>query len=191
MALLGKYELANERFPDCINRHRLEFPDVGVLESAATQLAQSAFPQPAALRFLRQVCRWGGYYGIAERVRMNNQPEAIRQAFIGARNQLADGNVVCALGHVNALHGLGRLSFASKFLRFLAPAKAPILDRIISTETGFPLSAIGYGQLIQACHRAAAELSAAGIINPVRPNGVWFVADIEAAFYADMEHFEA
>jgi hypothetical protein len=190
MAHLGAYGLANEHFPDRIQRHRLEFPDPEVLENAAAHLAQAEFPQTASLRFLRQVCRWGGYYGIAARVRQNNQPEAIRQAFIGAWQQLSDANVVGALGQVNTLHGLSRPSFASKFLRFLAPVQAPILDSIISKRTGFPLSAIGYGQLIQGCHHAAEQLAAAGIVNPVRPDGVWFIADIEAAFYADMEKLE-
>ncbi|MFB9985334.1 hypothetical protein ACFSQQ_09605 [Mesorhizobium kowhaii] len=190
MAHLGTYELADQLFPDRIRRHRLEYPDTEVLEHVAARLAQAEFPQAALLRFLRQVCRWGGYYGIAARVRNSNEPEAIRQAFVGARDQLGEGNVVEALGQVNALNGLGRPAFASKFLRFMAPQSAAILDRIISQHTGFPLSAVGYGQLNTACHNAAAQLANAGVHNPFRQDGVWFIADIEAAFYADMENLE-
>lgn len=187
MARLGIFELPDEHFPDRIKLHRLEFPDVEILEKVAEQLVQDQFPQIASLRFLRQICRWGGYYGIAARVRNNNRPEEIVQAFSSAWQCLSKADVVGALGKINALHGLGRPSFASKFLRFLAPGQAPILDSIISERTGFPLSAIGYGQLIQACQQVIEQLAAVGVKNPVRPEGVWFIADIEAAFYADME----
>jgi hypothetical protein len=191
MAHLGTYELADQLFPDRIQRHRLEYPDTEVLEYVAAQLSQAQFPQAASLRFLRQVCRWGGYYGIAARVRNRNEPEAIRQTLVGARDQLAQENVVEALKEINALDGLRRPAFASKFLRFIAPQSAAILDRIISRHTGFPLSAVGYGQLIAACRNAAEQLAKSGVRNPCRQDGVWFVADIEAAFYADMENLEA
>ena len=191
MANLGIYELADHHCPIRIQQHRLEFLGTEALEQCAANLVGNDFTQRSSLRFLRQVCRWGGYYGIAARIQQNNQTGAICQAFIGAWEQLLQENVLDALVAINALHGLGQPSFASKFLRFLAPMQAPILDRIISARTGFPLNADGYGQLIEACRDAAAHLAAAGIVNPVRPDGVWYVADIEAAFYADMENLEA
>jgi hypothetical protein len=191
MAHLGTYELADHHFPDRIQRHRLEFPDVDLLEHIAVELAQAGFPAPASLRFVRQVCRWGGYYGIAARVRNANQPEAISAAFQNAFELIGNGDLVGALVAVNALDGLGRPSFASKFIRFLAPQLAAILDQVIHRHTGFPLSADGYGQLIQACQHIATQLAEAGVVNPVRSDGRWYIADIEAAFYADMENLNA
>jgi hypothetical protein len=192
MVQLGRYELADHDVPDRIRRHRIEYPDTEVLEHAAAHLAQVDFGPAASLRFLRQVCRWGGYYGIAARVRNDNPPEElIGQALKAAWQQLEDGSAVRALYQVNQLKGLGRPSFASKLLRFLAPRRAAILDAVICQGTGFPPSLAGYGQLIAACRHAAEQLVAAGIFNPVRPDGAWYVADIEAAFYADMENFDA
>jgi hypothetical protein len=191
MVNLGTYELADHLFPDCIRKHRLEYPDTDLLEVIAAQLAATAFPQGASLRFLRQVCRWGGYYGIAARVQQNNQPGAICQALTGAWQMISQSDPMGALEQINALHGLSRPSFASKFIRFLSPHQAPIFDRIISEQTGFSLTAAGYGLLIKACQHAAEHLAAAGIGNPVRPDGAWYIADIEAAFYADMGNLEA
>lgn len=191
MAQLGCYELSIQDFPDRILRHRLEFPDVDVLETVATQLVKADFPQAASLRFLRQVCRWGGYYGIAARVRKHNTPEAITAAFKTALGLLHKGDAASALRAINDLHSLRRPSFASKFLRFLAPQSASILDRVISHRTGIPLTPDGYEQLVRACQDVVTQLVEVGVPNPVRKNGEWFIADVEAAFYADMENFEA
>jgi hypothetical protein len=190
MARVGHYELADQDFPDRIQRHRIEFPDVEILERIAADLTTAGFPESRTLRFVRQVCRWGGYYGIAERVRRDNE-SGVSQSFVCAWENLTRGDIVGALAEINRLKGLGRPSFASKFLRFLAPQSAPILDRIISNQTGFQLTTVGYGQLIQACHAAATQLTDVGVLNPVRSNGQWYIADIEAALYADMEKFEA
>ena len=161
------------------------------METVAANLARTDFPEHASLRFLRQVCRWGGYYGIAARVCRDNQPESLRHAFVDASTLLSEGDPVNALRRINVLRGLRRPSFASKVIRFVAPQSAAILDRIISERTGFPLTAGGYEQLIQASSKIAVHLAEIGVPNPVRSNGEWYIADIEAAFYADMEGLEA
>jgi hypothetical protein len=191
MARLGDYRLSDKNFPNRIQRHRKEYPDTAVLESVAAELARDGFPTASCLRFLRQVCRWGGYYGIAARVRNQNAPTQIAAAFKRAARLSNEGDVLAGLAAINTLRGLGRPSFASKFVRFLAPQSAPILDAVVSQGTGFPLNALGYGQLIAACQTVAEQLQAAKISNPIRQDGVWYLADIEAAFYADMEKFEA
>lgn len=189
MPWFGARELADHAFIDRLQRHRREFLDSDSLEAAAAQLAGDDFR--GTRRFLRQVCRWGGYYGIAVRVAASNPDDDIRNAFSCAHEKLERDDPVAALRAINRLRGLGRPAFASKFLRFMRPQSAAILDSVISRATGFRLNVQGYANLLQACHGAAAHLAGVGVLCPIRPNGQWYVADIEAALYADIIGLES
>jgi hypothetical protein len=193
MALLGNYELPNEQFSDMIVAHRMEFPDTAVFEDVAVSLIDSGFELNSCIRFVRQICRWGGYYGIAARVLGANQPNNIQAALQESYLMLvADppNNQAQALARINQLHQLGRPSFASKFLRFLCPSRAVILDRIIGENSQLPVSLNGYAQASRSCIATATTLNGIGILNPIRANGIWLAADVEAAFYANMLGFQ-
>lgn len=189
MPQFGARELSDDVFIDRLQRHRREFLESASLEIVAAQLAEDDFQGSA--RFLRQVCRWGGYYGIAARVLKTNSGDAIRAAFCGAHRQLEREDALAALSEINRIRGLGRPSFASKFLRFMRPQSAAILDGLISQATGFELNAQGYANLLRACHGAAAHLADVGVPCPDRPKGRWYVADVEAALYADVVGLES
>lgn len=188
MAHLGTYAVNDESFPRLIQKHRLEYPDTEIFENVATKLVLGGFEQNSAARFVRQICRWGGYYGVAGRVLNHNTHEDVAKALRGAWDIMSSvaPNLPDALCCINQLRHLGRPSFASKFLRFLSPTQAPILDGVISHSAGISMTVRGYGELVRQCHLAEAALVAQGIRNPVRRNGAWPIADIEAAFYASM-----
>jgi hypothetical protein len=185
MPRLGGHEISIERLQECQLRHRIEFPDTDVFEKAAADVIAADFPIEGSLRLLRQVCRWGGYYGIAARVVKHNDPATIAAAFRTAYQHSRALEPDHALEELNRLRSLGRPSFASKVLRFLDPENAAILDSVVSTELQFPASPVGYADLIGQCRRVVAELSADGVPNRARAHGLWYVADVEAAFYAD------
>jgi hypothetical protein len=86
------------------------------IEDQARHLIDDDFPENDAVRFLKDVCGWGGYAGIAGRVVHRNEPVNIRNALLTAARQLlvAEPDPAKALMAVNRLKGLGRPSFASK-----------------------------------------------------------------------------
>jgi hypothetical protein len=146
-------------------------------------------------KFIRGVCDWGNYPGIAERVIKNNHPLQIRKAFQGAvaclRKPVPDP--VNALAALNQLHGLGQPSFASKHLRFLRPDICPVLDdgrictaswRYAPSVLGYTYDSHGYRDWVRDCKRISRRLQRLGISNPVkRPSGHWYAADVDAGLW--------
>ena len=100
------------------------------------------------------------------------------------------GDPVAGLNEVNQLSDLGGPSFASKHLRFLAPAVAVILDSVISSRLGYALNLTGYRMFLTDCARVAEEVNASGLKHPYRSSGPWYVSDIELAVFAKLQGFE-
>lgn len=174
-------------FPAAITRHRLEYPDTDLWEQSGKALVESEFQESDLARFIRQVCRWGGYYGIAGRVRKYNQPHIIGTAFRAASGSLANNDPGAALRNINAIKGLGRPSFASKMLRFLDPQQCAVLDSVIAKHTGHAETVDGYVLFLRDCANAAQSLNANEANNPARGDGKWLVADIEGALFAHIQ----
>ena len=172
----------------------MKVPTTEGLERVGAVLLSDGLPDSRIEEFVRRVCRWGGYPGIAGRVLKHNTLAQIRSAFLEAVGQLALGQprVATALSAVNRISGLGRPSFASKHLRFLRPDLCPVLDRLVAKHCGYPLDPSGYHAFAAACRTASHELITAHVANPVfRPGGVWFVADVENALFAEINGWVA
>ncbi len=164
-------------------------PKTRTREGDGAALCQNAFPAEALNRFIRKVCAWGGYTGIAGRVLRNNSSTRLHAQFLAAQTAMQGDqpDVAAALVALNQLHGLGRPSFASKHLRLIWPRWCPVLDRFIRYGLDYAYDPVGYRQFADDCGRLALKLSATGIQNPIsRDDGIWFVADVEAAIYTHL-----
>jgi hypothetical protein len=179
--------LALETFPELLGIFLGHEADTLEIEQSGLVLCQQDFAsQELVQEFVRRVCGWGNYPGIAGRVLRNNSPEQIAVSLHGAAMALHSQNpdVGTALQRINALFGLGQVSFASKHLRFLSPKLCPVLDSIISARMFYPQGIGGYQRFAGWCQMVAGILTAENIDHPaVCRQGRWYAADVEASLY--------
>jgi hypothetical protein len=140
-----------KEFPELLRNFVRINPDTQRIEEMGTQLAEHAFSIDELCNFIRAVCAWGGYPGIANRVINNNQPNEIAAAFQKAYQMAIGGQVIDALALLRQLHNLGGVSFASKHLKFLAPNDAVVLDSIIEDQLGYARNTAGYAAFLTDC----------------------------------------
>jgi hypothetical protein len=90
--------------------------------------------------FSRRVCLWGGRAGIYNKMESAGQLSKLHQwlAFSAKTNDALD-----AVTKGIAIAGLG-VSFASKHLRFVDPARYATFDSLLAQATGLPLNPDGY-----------------------------------------------
>src|ERR1700729_4625872 len=123
--------------PDRLESFKKREPSTAIIEQQARQLVVKQFQFPELREFIKAVCKWGGYEGVAGRVLKNNSKQQLRESFRSAHSHAASDNDREAINSLLDLNGLA-VSFASKHLKFLAPEKAVVLDSIISERLGYP-----------------------------------------------------
>lgn len=171
---------------ELLARHLVANPSTLQTEAAAAALALEDFPPRKVALFVKAVCAWGGYAGVAGRVLNNNTAQEVATALRDSWNILNAPPVDPgkALMRLNSLHGLGTPSFASKHLRFLKPEVCPVFDSVLQEALPYPFSSAGYTAFSQDCQDLATDLNASGIGGLThRTNGRWYAADVEAALY--------
>ena len=150
------------------------------VERAGRELVSSAFPENLTADFVRMVCYWGGYAGIAGKVLKHNTKAFVAATMRRAFDLTQQGDLKAALDAMLCLNGLA-VSFASKHLKFLDPNKHVVLDSIISERLGYPRTTDGYGEFVADCASILAAVQSAKI---TRPDGHPFrIADIEMAIF--------
>lgn len=158
------------------------------LEKRAAHLRESTFESKEDVeKFVRDVCRWGGYAGIGGRIINQNSPHSIRDSFCTACEYLnADPpSVYWAMRSMNDLKQLQQISFASKHLRFLRPDLCPVLDSVLSEWLDYPMNWGGYVRFAGDCHEVALALDARGFHVPKgQTKHQWRAADVEMAIFA-------
>ena len=172
-------------FTGLINKRHSEIEETVSLETEARQLLVSGFSEQQLRDFIQNVCRWGGYPGIAGRVLGKNPFPEIQRQFTNAIDALASDrpDIQGALCEIIRIQHLG-LSFASKHLRFLRPDICPVLDSTLSYKLGYLPDVCGYRRFSDDCLRVAEMLEQYGVSNPVgRDDGEWFAADVEMALF--------
>lgn len=185
IVVAGGEDISLISFSQLVTRHLKKFRATLDLEQEAITLRQQNLPDDNLKSFIRNVCTWGLYPGIAGRILNQNNISTIKQQFQKALNSLPD--VYSSLQSLNYIRQLGSPSFASKHLRFLAPEICPILDSIISSRLDYSFNARGYKQLSDDCAKVGALLSLRQITNPMnRPAGRWFVSEVEMALFAHL-----
>jgi hypothetical protein len=156
-------------------------PKTQRIEEQAQALVASKFDFSELKDFVREVCRWGGYAGVAGRVIKNNERKALQTAFKSAHRHAVDQKNIEAIKSLSELHGLA-ISFASKHLKFLVPTNAVVLDSIISKRLAYDLSADGYVKLLNDCADIARHANEAGVPYPGWATE-WRSSDIEMAIF--------
>lgn len=173
-------------FPKLLKAHLSRNPDTPALEIRGKQLRTSTPIKWTDLEaFIRDVCKWGNYASIADRVLQNNTPAEITQHVEDAISKLnsTTPDVVGALESVTKIKQLD-VSFGSKHLRFLRPEYCPVLDRILSGRLFYESSLIGYASFVTTCNDIAAKLNGANITCPFPGQATWRPSDVEAALFA-------
>jgi hypothetical protein len=156
-------------------------PSTQRIEEQALGLVASNFEFSKLKDFVREVCRWGGYAGVAGRVIKNNQKEVLESTFKTAYHHAVEKKNIEAIRTLTGLHGLA-ISFASKHLKFLVPTNAVVLDSIISKRLAYDLSPEGYVKLLNDCADIAKHANEAKVQYPGWA-GRWRASDIEMAIF--------
>jgi hypothetical protein len=171
-------------FPDLLRGFFANNPQTQHIEELAAGLRRGGFDPIGSAAFLKNVGNWGGYSGIAGRVLKQNPLPQICSRLEAACGALDRGQIGTALQELVEVKGLG-ISFASKHLKFLAPEKAVVLDSIISTRLGFPMTIFGYEEFLQDCLSILTEVQATRIPYPGWGTQ-WRVSDIEMVFFTKL-----
>ena len=182
--IIGPRFILNE-FPRLMEQHIQDFPGTLDLENEASELINSDFDSQRLETYIRNVCRWGNFAGIAGRVINNNDINEIKNVFRDAYNLLNQNipNASAALARVNMINGLGTPSFASKHLRFIKPEICPVYDAILTDKLPYAFDPEGYGGFTTDCQAVAEQLNNNNIQNPGRQDRQWFAADVEAVLF--------
>lgn len=179
-----------ECFPSLLRAHMRKFTNTMEIEESGWLLSKSDFRKEDISKFIKDVCLWGRYAGVAGRVIKRNELGLIRSAFRGALSHLESAQpcLASALKEVNRVKALGKVSFASKHLRFLKPEICPVYDSVLANAFPYPFTPHGYAQFSADCLCIANALREAGIDNPNnRESGAWYCSDVEAALYAHVK----
>lgn len=181
-------QISLQAFPHLLNTHLLDNPDTLEIENDGREMIARDFRFTDVERFVKRVCAWGGYAGVAGRVLKpeNNDrtrlTTALRDAWLEL--QVSSPSIGRALRHVNTVRGLGTPSFASKHLRFLAPEQCPVFDSVLQARLPYSFTARGYEAFANDCAWLAHRLNAAHLACPAkRQKAQWLAADVEAALY--------
>ncbi len=187
---IGGEDVQFARFPAYVHSHVARVPGTAHIEAMATNLSAAGFRESDAADFIRAVCKWGGYAGIAGRVFRDNPLTDLAASLRRAATDASEGlPVKTAIRPLVSISGFG-VSFASKHLRFLAPRSCAILDSRMAAATGFPSTPDGLAQYSDLCCRLAGQLTARKTWNPVpRPRGAWYAADVDMALFAITSHW--
>lgn len=175
-----------DEFPFLLQQHRQSDPDTRAIEAAAARLVTEDFPDIGVSAFVRAVCKWGNYAGVAGRVLRQNSIREIASALRDAQRLAAKDHIAEALGRIVDLKALG-VSFGSKHLKFLDPHRAVVLDSVISNHLGYALTVDGYMEFLVDCSDIRDRVLAASVPFPFPQEGTWRVSDIEMAIYKKLE----
>jgi hypothetical protein len=172
-------------FPALLLWHYTEY-NTAEVEQRGAEVATAGFPQDQLREFIRAVCRWGNYAGIAGRVLKRNRIEQLQETFSAAKRLLDDGQISAAVGYIEATVDSLAFSFASKHVKFLAPEKAVVLDEIISRRVGYTLDVTGYDELLADCYAMLDLVVRRGIPHPLGGTRSWRVSDMEMVLFAKL-----
>jgi hypothetical protein len=158
-------------------------PSTRTIELQAERLVKDEFQSPDDLReFIKAVCKWRGYEGIAGRVLNSNTESDLSSCFRSAHSHAIAHDDLAAIKSLLGLDGIA-ISFASKHLKFLVPENAVVLDSIISKRLGYELTTEGYHALLTDCRRILEKAVSSRLDYPGWGRDGWRVSDIEMAIF--------
>jgi hypothetical protein len=170
-------------FPNLLHEFVRREPDTRTIEQQARQLIEGRFNERELEPFIKAVCRWGGYAGVAGKVRRYHPTTAeLRSHFQDAYSKVVLSEDREAIKCLLRIKGLA-VSFASKHLKSLAPDRAVVLDSIISARLGYPRTPEGYERFVGDCRSILARIASDGLSYPGYGPAGWRVSDVEMAIY--------
>jgi hypothetical protein len=174
-------------FPGLLTLFQQRVAGTADVERDAKLLCQNGFPLPELESFIRKVCHWGGYSGVAQRVINKNLPEFLTSQFCAANEKVRAGNVTAGLEYLLQVNQLS-VSFASKHLKFLAPDQAVVLESIISKALFSEKPNVRTYEIFLTDCRAVQQRIIAGRLDYTgwATNG-WRVSDVEMAIFAKLK----
>ena len=168
-------------FPDLLAKHRASDPDTQKVEKLGAAYRDQGFKEAETTEFIKAVCRWGCYDGIAGKVLKHNALSTVTGQLRAAYVALTNDSPLLAIREVTAIKGLA-VSFGSKHLKFLDPDRAVVLDSIISEEMGYRRTPEGYATFLADCIAIRDILNENNIAaTPQQP--LWRVSDVEMAIF--------
>lgn len=170
------------QFPGYLKASLDKAPATHEIETQATELVAENFPENKTANFVKSVCRWGNYNGVAGKVLKHNRTTEIGAHFKAGHAESVAGDPARALEHVIKIRGLS-VSFGSKHLKFLHPDGAVVLDSIIRIRLGYEESIYGYAAFLGDCFEIRDILNTAGICRIDESTPSWRVSDVEMAVY--------
>jgi hypothetical protein len=168
-------------FPELLTRFQRNVPTTADIEQLAAQLVRRDFDDQGLQEFIRRVCKWGGYAGIAGRVIQHNRPKQLAAFFRDANQKAHEGKIIDALKTLQNVKHLGQVSFASKHLKFLSPDFAVVADSIISNRLGYAMTPEGYQAFLADCHTILQHIVTARLDYTGWGANGWRVSDVEMA----------
>lgn len=174
-------------FPRYVALHLNTVQSTKEIEHDGIALVESGFNEQLLRNFTEMVHTWGGgyYFYNLPRVLENLSSEYFASAWKDLNQPRP--MVSRALDEITKIRGLG-ISYGSKHLRFLCPEHCPILDSVFAEKLKYPENSKGYRQLHFDFTQVARELEKNKIPNPMdRPNGRWYVADVDMAVFAYLQ----
>lgn len=130
--------------------------------------------------FVKLVFKWGGNTGnrVRGQVEKDNTWQSVADIVKNAVEYLDKDDIRSAILKITSVKGLG-YSYGSKILRMVSPEKAGVFDSQIESICCYD----SYSEFCKDCKNMAEVLKQQGIKNPVRANGEWLVADVEASIF--------
>jgi len=171
-------------FQECLNEHLDADPLTRFIEGVAKSYVRRKFPQDETHFLTRIICAWGGLRGRnGMLIYEGNAPDnfgKLTRALRAARSESIRGNYKAAMTALSDIKGTG-ISFRSKFLKFLCPDHAVVLDSKISKELRYSRSAAGYESFVRDCASIRDHLNNSNISRD--GNAPWRVSDVEMAIF--------
>ena len=185
------------RLYQCFVKHTFRGKTHRVEEHGAKVMSGALKADNKIYEFVRCVCLWGGDMRVYGNLLRHNGGAAtakrnVARAVRSAVDCLRSSQMESAIGEVRSVNGLGktlgRMSYASKILRMLAPDRAVTFDDKLKHVFGEPLDNVGYQKWCDDCVKLARVLEQKKIKNTARANQTnekWKAADIEAVIFAE------
>jgi len=173
-------------FSSLLACHLAAYPETQRIERLVAEYVSDDFPLRQTETLIREVCKWGGYPGVAGKVMKHNKLSTVRDQFRRAYDASIDGDPHKAITEIMAISCLA-VSFGSKHLKFLDPDRAVVLDSIISERLGYRRDPDGYVAYLNVC------FSIRDILNRLNtgkgaPKGKWRVSDVEMAIFMHLRN---
>ena len=180
--------IATDSFEVLLNEHRLEDPLTLHIETMAKNYVQSDFPQKDTQLLIRIICAWGGIRGKNPK-RLYNRNKSdnfcrMTHSLRAAHGLSLNGEYGEAIRTLDWTEG-AQISFRSKFLKFICPDHAAVLDSNIQKVLGYRRTPAGYEEFVQNCAEVRTTLNNSQMNYGGVPK-YWRTSDVEMAIFQEI-----